>query len=100
MTFYVIIYSGPNDDHSVNISGGSITWGPPSNNNNFSLQSYQLTIGCNGRVVDVVNTTELRYNYDERRLIPGQCTATVTVINSCGATASNSIIFPVISMES
>ena len=74
-------------------SGGSITWGPPSNIDDFLLQNYQLTIECNGRVVDGVNTTETTYSYDEGKLIPGQCSATVGVINSCGITASNSTLF-------
>ena len=74
-----------------------IMWGPPSNNNNFSLQIYQLTIECNGTVVDGVNTTNTTYSYDRGKLIPGLCSATVRVINSCGDTASSSIIFPVVS---
>ena len=74
-------------------SGGSITWDPPSNINNFSLQNYQLTIECNGTVVDDVNTTETTYSYDKGKLIPGPCNATVRVINSCGDTASNSTLF-------
>ena len=75
------------------VSGGSITWGPPSNIGNFSLQIYQLTIECNGTLVDGVNTTETTYSYDEGKLIPGLCNVTVRVINSCGDTASNSIVF-------
>ena len=82
------------------VSEGSITWGLPSNIGNFSLQSYQLTIECNGRVVDDVNTTETTYSYDERKLIPGLCNVTVRVIDSCGDAASSSIIFHVISVES
>ena len=74
-------------------SGGSITWGPPSNINKFSLQNYQLTIECDGRVVDGINTTETSYSYDEGKLIPGPCNVTVRVINSCGDTASNSTLF-------
>ena len=84
----------------MRISEGSITWGSPNNiDDDFSLQNYQLTIECNGTVVDGVNTTELRYHYNTRRLIPGLCSATVRVINSCGDIASSSIIFPVISVE-
>ena len=94
MAFYDnYIYSGPNSDYSVRISGESITWGLPSNIGDFLLQNYQLTIECNGTVVDGVNTTETTYSYDEGKLIPGLCNATVRVINSCGDTASNSIVF-------
>ena len=75
-------------------------WGPPSNIGDFLLQNYQLTIECNGIVVDDVNTAELRYRYNTGRLIPGTCSATVSIINSCGDTTSSSIIFPVISVES
>ena len=89
----LFIYSGPNGDYPVRISGGSITWEPPSNIDDFLLQNYQLTIECNGRVVDGVNTTETTYSYDEGKLIPGLCNVTVRVINSCGDTASNSTLF-------
>ena len=87
------IYSGPNEDYPVMISGGFITWGPPSNIGDFLLQNYQLTIECNGTVVDGVNTTETTYSYDERKLIPGLCNVTVRVINSCGDTVFNSTVF-------
>ena len=99
-SLHFIIYSGPNGDYCVNISEEYIEWGPPSNIGDFLLQNYQLTIGCNGRVVDGLNTTELRYRYNLGKLIPGPCSATVEVINSCGDTASSSIIFPVVSVES
>ena len=89
-TLHFIIYSAPNGDYPVISSGESITWGPIGD---FLLQSYQLTIECNGRVVDGVNTTETTYSYDEGKLIPGPCNVTVRVINSCGATASNTIVF-------
>ena len=60
-----IVYSGPSGDYPVRISGGSITWGLPSNIDDFLLQNYQLTIEYNGRDVDVdvdgVNTTETTY---------------------------------------
>ena len=45
-------------------SEGSIMWGTPSNIDDFSLQNYQLTIECNGTVVDGVNTTNTTYSYD------------------------------------
>ena len=75
---------------------GDIIWSPPDNIGDFHLQIYQLTIECNGRVVDGVNTTETTYSYDEGKLVPGLCSATVRVINTCGDTASNSVVFIVI----
>ena len=109
MTFYdnyfkphFIIYSGPNDDISVNItysksiSGGNFTWRPPNNIDDFLLREYQLTVECDGTVVINESVAETTYRYDSGRLIPGQCIATVAVINSCGDTASNSISFRVV----
>ena len=75
---------------------GDIIWSPPDNIGDFRLQIYQLTIECNGRVVDGVNTTETSYSYDEGKLIHGLCNATVRVINTCGDTASNFMVFTVI----
>ena len=88
-----IIFSGPNGDYPVMVSGGFVTWGTPSNIRDFLLQIYLLTIECNGTVVDGVNTTETTYSYDEGKLIPGLCNVTVRVINSCGDTASSSTLF-------
>ena len=73
-----------------------IIWSPPDNIGDFRLQIYQLTIECNGTVVDGVNTTETSYSYDEGKLIPGLCNVTIRVINSCGDTASNFMVFKVI----
>ena len=75
------------------VSEGSITWGTPSNFEEFHLKMYQLTIECNGTVVDGINTTGRAYRYDEGKLVPGQCNVTVRVINSCGDTASNFMVF-------
>ena len=100
MALYVIIYPGPNGDYPLMVSEGSITWGSPSNIDDFFLQNYQMTIECNGTVVDGVNTTELRYLYNMKRLIiPGLCNVTVRVINSCGDTASSSMLLQVVPVE-
>ena len=82
----------------MNISGGNFTWMPPSNIDDFLLRDrgYQLTVECNGTVVINESVAETTYSYDAGRLIPGQCIATVTVINSCGDTASNFIHFRVV----
>ena len=89
-------FPAPNDDYSVDISGGNFTWRPPSNIDDFLLREYQLTVECNGTVVIVESVAETTYPYDAGSLILGQCTATVTLINSCGDTASNSISFRVV----
>ena len=82
--------------YSETISGGNFTWSPPSNIDDFLLREYQLTVECDGTVVINESVAETTYHYDIGRLIPERCNATVTVINSCGDTASNSISFKVV----
>ena len=76
--------------------GDIIIWSPPDNIGDFCLQIYQLKIECNEAVVESINTTETSYSYDEGKLDPGLCKATVRVINTCGDTSSNSVVFKVI----
>ena len=66
-------------------------WVPPTNIYNFILQSYRLTLECGEITISIViNKTEYHH---EGRIGLGLCIATVEVINSCGATSSNSISF-------
>ena len=95
LLLYVFSRSGPNDDFSVTAQPEgivSIMWDQPSNMDSFMLQNYRLTLACEGNDPIIEDIEEREYHH-EGRLNPGLCTATVEVINSCGATSSNSITF-------
>ena len=59
----------------------------------FKFQNYNFTLECGG-FTDSKVTNETAYHY-VGRLNRGTCTATVKVINSCGATSSKSITFEI-----
>ena len=98
------MFLGPSNDSSImdmsvnNSTARIVTWGQPSNHEDFILESYVVTLrNSNGDIVDgptnlPSDTQSIRY--DELKI--GTYSFNLTVISSCGDVAFIIYEFPVL----